>query len=139
MATERATRFGNDLKLAERVGGLDITADSAGDLELAEGIPNIVQALKLRLQVRRGELAPLGWPAFGSRHHELLGEPNNARTRTILMGHVRNAIEQDPRVVQVADIQATSDRNEVRITMDILLLNEPNPINLVFVVDLEST
>ena len=138
MATERERLFGNDLRLVERTGGLDFIGAS-GDLDLAEGVPNISQALKLRLQVRRGELTPLGWPNFGSRIHEMIGEPNNERTRTILMAYARSAIEQDPRVAQVVDVRATPDRNEVRIEMDILLINEPNPINLVLPVNLEPT
>ena len=141
MATEREKLFGNDLRLDERVGGLDLVPDPAGDLELAQGNDNIVQALILRLKVRKGELAPLGWPNYGSRLHEMIGQPNNARTHVILMAHARSAIEQDPRVAEVEEVHTqvlAGERSVVRIIMEILLINEPHPINLVFPVNLEA-
>ncbi|MBI1929545.1 GPW/gp25 family protein [Candidatus Poribacteria bacterium] len=142
MPTEREKLFGNDLRLVERTGGLDLAPDAAGDLDLAQGNDNIIQALMLRLKVRKGELAPLGWPNYGSRIHELIGEPNNSRTHVILMAHARNAIEQDPRVAEVKSVRTQplpGERNVVRILMEITLINEPNPINLVFPVNLEAT
>ena len=140
MVTEREKLFGNDLRLDERVGGLDLGPDSAGDLELAQGNDNIIQALILRLKVRKGELAPLGWPDYGSRLHEMIGQPNNARTYMILMAHARSAIEQDPRVAKIEEVHTQvvpGERSVVRIIMEILLINEPHPINLVFSVNLE--
>ena len=142
MATERSQLFGNDLRLLEQGGGFDLTADRAGDLALAEGNENIVQALTLRLLVRRGELALLGWPNYGSRLHELIGEPNNQRTHTILMAHARAAVEQDPRVVEVTTMRAyvlPGERDTARLEMEIQLITENNPLNLVFDVRLGNT
>jgi phage baseplate assembly protein W len=133
--------FGNDLRLAERAPGFDLIPDVAGDLDLAQGNENIIQALILRLKVKKGELAPLGWPNYGSRLHELIGEPNNSRTHVMLMAHARNAIEQDPRVAEVKEVRTEvlpGEREVVRIIMDILLINAPNPLNLVFDMNLES-
>jgi phage baseplate assembly protein W len=135
MAAERAKLFGNDLRLYERGGDFDLVADRAGDLALAEGNENIAQALTLRLLVRRGELAPLGWPNYGSRLHELIGEPNNRRTHTILMAHARTAVEQDARVVEVTAMRAyvlPGERDVARLEMEISLITEGNPLNLVF-------
>jgi phage baseplate assembly protein W len=135
MSTERSKLFGNDLRLLEQGGVFDLTADRVGDLALAAGNDNIVQALTLRLLVRRGELALLGWPNYGSRLHELIGEPNNRRTHTILMAHARAAVEQDPRVVQVTSLRAyvlPGERDVARLEMEIQLINENNPLNLVF-------
>ena len=140
MATERKKHFGVDLRLAEGTGGLDLVSDVAGDLNLAQGNDNTIQALTLRLKVRKGELAALGWPNYGSRLHELIGEPNNSRTHLILMAHARNAVEQDPRVAEVKSVRTQvppGEPNVVRIIMEILLIDEPNPINLVFPVNLE--
>ena len=114
---------------------LDLTGDRGGDLALAAGNDNIVQALQLRLLVRLGELAPLGWPDYGSRLHELIGEPNNQRTRVIAMGHARTAIEDDPRVKEVKTVTARvppGERDTVRLEMDIELIQENTPVNLVF-------
>lgn len=132
---DRATLFGNDLKIVDRAGGLDLIGDNQGDLALAEGNDNIVQALTLRLQVRKGELARLGWADYGSRLHELIGEPNTSRTHVKLMAFARAAVEQDPRVLEVTSVEShviPGERDTVRILMEVTLINEPNPLNLVF-------
>ena len=98
MANERVQLFGNDLQIVERAGGMDLLAEAGGDLAVARGNDNIMQALAMRLRVRKGELARLGWADYGSRLHELIGEPNNTRTHVKLMAFARAAIEQDPRV-----------------------------------------
>jgi phage baseplate assembly protein W len=139
MAQERLKLFGIDLLLASRAGGYDLVPDYQGDIALTQSTDNISQALTLRILVRRGELARLGWPDFGSRVHELIGEPNNLRTRTRLMAFARNAIERDPRVVEITNIKAEpTERSLVRLEMDIQLINEPNPLNLVVALDLEA-
>jgi phage baseplate assembly protein W len=132
MADEQAELFGTDLAL-RGAGAGDLVVGRRGDLTLAAGEDNIVQALSLRLSVRRGELARLGLPDFGSRLHELVGEPNNQRTRVIATGHARTAVEQDPRVARVVRVEARSgaERDTVRVDMDILLITGPNPLNLV--------
>jgi phage baseplate assembly protein W len=135
MPIDREILFGTDLKLLEAAGALDLTGERGGDLAAATGNDNIVQALQLRLMVRRGELARLGWPDYGSRLHELIGEPNNRRTRVIAMGHARAAIEQDPRVKEVKGVTArvlAGERDTVRLDLDIELIHENTPLNLVF-------
>lgn len=136
---ERHKLFGNDLRIDERAGGLDFIADTVGDLNLATGNANIIQALILRLKVRKGELSALGWPNYGSRLHELIGQPNNSRTHIILMAHARSTIEQDPRVEEIMQVRAIpGERNVVRLMMDIKLIAEPNPLNLVYDINLEE-
>jgi phage baseplate assembly protein W len=139
MAVERAALFGNDLQIVERAGGIDLIADAKGDLALARGNDNMVQALLLRVRVRKGELARLGWADYGSRLHELIGEPNNTRTHVKLMAFARAAVEQDPRVFEVSSVEAKvipGERDVVRILMEVVLIQEPNPLNLVFDVKL---
>jgi phage baseplate assembly protein W len=139
MTEERQRLFGDDLELYSRNETYDLRPNGAGDLGLAQGNENIIQALTLRLRVRRGELAPLGWPAYGSRLHELIGEPNINRVHVRLMAYARSAIEEDPRVAEVMEVSASpSGRDMVRLTMDIRLIEEPNPLNLVFDFDLEG-
>lgn len=142
MSQDSEKLFGNDIQLTEGASGFDLARNFSGDLDIARGNGDIIQALILRLKVRKGELAPLGWPDYGSRLHELIGEPNNPRTHVILMAHSRNAIEQDDRVAKVTGVRTQvlpGEPNVVRIIMDILLINEPNPINLVFEMNLEGT
>jgi phage baseplate assembly protein W len=138
---DRAQLFGNDLELADRANGFDLLGGARGDLEIAQGNDNIVQALKLRLLVHKGELAPLGLPDYGSRLYELIGEPNNTRTQVKLMAFARIAVEQDPRVLKVADVKAYAipgERGVVRLDMDIQLIDQPNPLNLVVDISLEA-
>jgi len=135
MAVDRDKLFGVDVLLGDFAPGLDASTDPGGDLKLAEGPDSISQALTLRLKVRRGELALLGWPNYGSRLHELIGEPNNTRTRAIVMAHARAAILEDPRVVDITRLEARmppGERDTVRLDMDIQLIEEQNPLNLVF-------
>lgn len=135
MSIEREILFGTDLALHDQAGGLDLRATPAGDLTLAAGNDNIVQALTLRLMVRRGELAALGWPDYGSRLHELIGEPNNQRTHLKLMGFARAAIEADPRVREVVAIEARvlpGERDIVRLNIEIELIHTNTRLNLVF-------
>jgi phage baseplate assembly protein W len=137
---ERAALFGDDLRVAERAGGLDLLADAQGDLALAQGNDNIAQALTLRLRVRVGELARLGWPDYGSRLHELIGEPNTTRTHLKVMAFARSAVEQDPRVRAVTAVESKvlpGERDVVRVLMEVALIDQPNPLNLVF--DLKLT
>jgi phage baseplate assembly protein W len=141
MSSDRELLFGTDLALTGAAGGLDLRATPVGDLALAAGNANIVQALTLRLMVRRGELAALGWPDFGSRLHELIGEPNNQRTRVKLMGLARAAIEGDARVEQVLAVEARvlpGERDTVRLDMEIELIHDNTPLNLVFDVRLDQ-
>lgn len=138
---ERQRLFGNDLELYSRNEVYDLRPNGAGDLELARGNENIVQALTLRLRVRRGELASLGWPAYGSRLEELIGEPNNERTHVRLMAYARGAIEEDPRVAEVTEVTARmlpGERDAVRLTMEIRLIEGQNPLNMVFDFSLEG-
>jgi phage baseplate assembly protein W len=139
MTQERLRLFETDLLLAPRAGGFDLSPNFQGDLAVAQGADNIAQALTLQILVRRGELARLGWPNYGSRVHELIGEPNNLRTRTRLMAFARSAIESDPRVVEVSNIRAeplAGERDVVRLEMDVLLISQPNRLNLVVDIDL---
>jgi phage baseplate assembly protein W len=139
MMIDRERLFGDDLKVAERATGFELVSNNRGDLLLATGNDNIVQALTLCLSVRRGELAPLGWPNYGSRLHELIGEPNNQRTWLKLMAFARDAIEQDPRVHEVTGIRADPvERDQVRLTIEVALITQPNPLNLVYNLNLEA-
>jgi phage baseplate assembly protein W len=132
MTIERERLFGVDLRVVERAPGLDVVIDGGGDLQLAAGADNIEQALRLRLAVRRGELEPLGWPNYGSRLHELIGEPNNSRTRAMLMAFARAAILEDPRVVEITRIEARpTERDLVRLDLEISLITGRSPLNLV--------
>jgi phage baseplate assembly protein W len=136
---ERERLFGTDLFLRAQVGGMDLSNSYRGDIATAFGNDNIVQALTLRLMVRQGELERLGLPDYGSRIHELIGERNIPRTHQKLMAFARAAIEADPRVAEVTEVRAVAtEQTTVRLTLDIRLIDEPNPLNLVYEVSLDA-
>ena len=86
-----------------------------------------------RLKTQRGELAPLGHPDYGSRHHELIGQPNVERTRNLIKLYVLQALADEPRVQKVLACVVyaphTPPRDQVRIEIELRLIDEPNPLN----------
>ena len=146
MASDRQRLFGKDVGLRDAVGGVDFVlggpVGSSGDLTLAVGNDNAVQALSLRLRVRKGELSLLGWPDYGSRLHELIGEPDLPRTRLKAQVFARDAVEGDPRVKQVQSVDLVpipGERSVLRLAMSVLLIDEQTPLNLVFDLALEGS
>jgi len=105
------------------------------DLLLADGIDNLTQAIANRLKTRKGELASLGHPGYGSRHHELVGEPNVERTRNLVKLYVLEALRDEPRIERVlrAVVRAEHDppRETVRLELSLRVLDRPSPLNLV--------
>jgi phage baseplate assembly protein W len=100
-----------DLALSRREAGTQTSdrqgvdlLNARGDLLLADGRRNLAQALLNRLYTRRGALAQLGHPGYGSRLHQLIGEPDTRRTRALAEFYVREALTADPRVKEVAAV-----------------------------------
>jgi phage baseplate assembly protein W len=126
-----------DLASGRRPGG-----PAQRDLEAATGVDTLTQAIANRLKTRRGELAPLGHPEYGSRHHELIGEPNVDRTRNLVKLYVLRALRDEPRIAEVveASVRAehTPPRDTVRIELTVRVVGEPTPLNLVVPFSLEA-
>lgn len=105
------------------------------DLAVASGLDNFTQAVANRLKTRQGELASLGHPTYGSRHHELIGEPNVPRVRNLIKLYVLQALRDEPRIERVlrADVMAEHDppRDSVRIELQVRVTGEATPLNLV--------
>jgi phage baseplate assembly protein W len=145
-----APQMGRDLQLTWTIrGGFYEGADlehrrTAGrrDLEVADGLDNVTQAIVNRLKTVRGELAPLGHPDYGSRHHELIGEPNVSRTRNLIKLYVLQALRKEPRIEKVLRATVAAEhsppREVVRIELTVRLIGEPNPVNLVVPFSLEG-
>lgn len=112
------------------------------DLALLDGIDNFTQAVANRLKTRQGELAALGHPRYGSRHHELLGQPNVPRTRNLIKLYVLQALRDEPRIERVLDVQVKPEhqppRDSVRIDVTVRVLGQPAPLNLVLPFSLEA-
>ena len=105
------------------------------DLALADGLSDLEQALANRLKTRQGELAPLGHPGYGSRHHELIGEPNVDRTRHLIKLYVLQALRDEPRIERVLAVDVRAEhqppRETVRITLALRVQGISQPLNLV--------
>lgn len=133
--------LGTDLQLiveskTEYVGlGADLYVRKKGDIGAASGRQNLGQAILHRLLTRKGELSDLGHPAYGSRLHELIGEPNNERTRELVRSYARECIMQEPRVQDITSIIVNVDNDNLHIVLlDVTVLPIKNnvPMNLVF-------
>lgn len=128
-------------------GDLATTTRPAGtrtvtDLAVGSNVDQAAQFLVNRLMTRRGELTNLGHPDYGSRHHELIGEPNTERTRNLVKLYVLEALRHEPRVAKVVrcTVRAeTRPRDVVRIEVDVRLIDEPRPLNLVVSFELGGT
>lgn len=145
--------MGRDLRLDYRQsGGFFEDADLATvrsqrsahrerDLATLEGLANLEQAIANRLKTRKGELAALGHPDYGSRHHELMGEPNVERTRDLIKIYVLQALRNEPRIERVLSASVRSEhtppRDTVRIELKLRVIGEQAPLNLVVPFSLE--
>ena len=150
---ESHERLGTDLKLLinlerqnDRDRGRDLSTrirleTGALDLDTHSGADNISQALLLRLLTQQGELEVLGHPTYGSRLHELIGEPNTEGNRLLAKLFVLQALEQEARVANVLAVTVTqraSDPGAVDINLELEIINSDTPLNLVFPFFLDS-
>jgi phage baseplate assembly protein W len=127
--------LGKDLKLVEEDLGSELGISLSGDLETVSGELNLGQAIAHRLRVRQGELSDLGHPHYGSRLFELVGEPNNERTRELARVYTRECVLQDPRVNEVVDIRVTVPKNQsdrIDINISVLHIGSMTAMNIVF-------
>ncbi len=120
-----------DLDVAQSSGRLPLTTD----VGVVAGISAADQLLVNRLKTRRGELALLGHPEYGSRHYELIGQPNTERVRNLIKRHVLECLAQEPRIEKVLDCQVSAGhappRDLVRIEITVRLNGVATPRNLV--------
>jgi phage baseplate assembly protein W len=105
----------------------------ATDLAVVDRIPAATQLFVNRLKTHRGELSALGHPEYGSRHHELIGQPNVPRTRALVKLHVLECLSHEPRIHRVTrcDVTPGPRREEVRIELSVEVAGEPGTTVLV--------
>lgn len=152
--TDRLDLVGTDIALDWGRGGgffedadlrsaLTSRAAGARDIRTVSRVEAIEQALVNRLKTRLGELAPLGHPDYGSRHHELVGEPNVERTRNLIKLYVLQALRREPRIEKVLSAVVAADRDPpretVRIVLSLRLIGQQVPLNLVVPFSLEDS
>jgi len=124
----------NDLQLTRRAFSqmvsdrekVDLIITARGDLKTVKGRANLAQAILNRLFTRRGELARLGHPAYGSRLHELIGELNNVRLRGLAERYIRECLAQEPRIEDIVQLTfAPPSRGIDRSMLDVTLTVKP--------------
>jgi len=150
----RLDLMGVDLKLDYAIGGgffedadLATALDAKRvprlrDLLTTERVGAIEQAIINRLKTRKGELAPLGHAGYGSRHHELIGEPNVERVRNLIKLYVMQALRDEPRIERLLRVDVRPDhdppRETVRIELTVKLIDIATPLDLVIPFSLEQ-
>jgi hypothetical protein len=122
----------NDLQPVLRA---DVTPRET-DLAVVDGRANLVQSLLLRLKTERGELAPLGYPDYGSRHLALVGERNTETTRNLIALYLLECLRQEPRIERVKTLKVTpgvgnEDRDKVDIKLEVVVRGEPSVLSVV--------
>jgi len=128
-------KLGKDLRLSEKDLGSDLATSITGDLDTVEEEYNLAQALFIRLRTMQGELRDLGHSSFGSRLYELIGEPNNERTRELARLYTRECVAMDPRVTEILKVSvrpAKGDLNRIDIEISIMAVGLTSALNIVF-------
>jgi phage baseplate assembly protein W len=153
MATSFEALFGTDIRLLgdlehaeQRERGSDLfigirPESSRVDLQRLSGVPDLQQALLLRFLTQVGELEHLGHAGYGSRLHELVGDPNTETTRNRAKLYALQALQAEPRVSQIRSIVVETRRdrpNQIDIKAAVVAIDSATPVNLVFPVVLDG-
>jgi phage baseplate assembly protein W len=128
-------RLGRDLKIVERDPGYDLNLSPSGDLDTIGEEYNLAQAIVMRLNTMQGELTELGHSSYGSRLSELVGEPNNERTRELVRIYALECVSRDPRVEEVVGISVEmlkDDLSRVDINISVRATGLTSILNIVF-------
>lgn len=126
--------LGRDLKLIDKEDvGRDIKINNTGDLETVSGAFNLGQAITNRLMTRKGELSELGHANYGSRMYELIGEPNNERTRELAKIYVKECLSQEPRIKEIVKVVVSHVGNDrIDISISAIPIESEVVLNIVF-------
>ena len=126
-----------------RTRGREARGEHLEDAALVAGVDNAVQAVIHRLKTRKGELADLGHPEYGSRHHELIGEPNSEHNRNLVKLYILQALAHEPRIAKIAKALVRVDRarapDRVEIVLALSFIGASTPANLVIPFSFEGT
>ena len=106
---------------------------TVADLEAGSGLDNGVQAVIHRIKTVQGEMNDLGHPDYGSRHHELIGQPNTERNRNLVKLYILQALALEPRIEKIlkADVVADPQRDRVTIALTLHFIDAATPQDLV--------
>ena len=128
-------KLGRDIKIFEKDPGYDLGLSPTGDLETIGEEYNLAQAIIMRLNTMQGELRDLGHSSYGSRLSELIGEPNNERTRELARIYALESVTRDPRVEEVVGISAEmfkDDPRQINLNISVRAKGLTTILNMVF-------
>lgn len=112
-----------------------VSGDYLNDLLTAEGVDNAVQAVIHRIKTVKGELSELGHPEYGSRHHELIGQPNSENNRNLVKLYILQALALEARIEKILKADIGFDRrrapDRVEIALTLTFIGVQTPLNLV--------
>lgn len=139
--SERSEVLGKDLRLVFGESGADLSPTSEGDLETVSGELNLAQAIIARLTTGIGELYDTGHANYGSRLHELIGEPNDTRTRERVKNVVSDCLAHEPRIREIVAVSVRSNLSDLhRLDLEVTVLPAENstPLSIVYPFHLEA-
>ena len=142
----RTSPYGRDLLVLTKKGkgdefATDVSVKRTGDLETVEGRDLMIQAIRHRLLTRKGELASLGHPEYGSLLEEVVGEPNIADTHRIIETLIRDCLKYESRIKNIISVKASSSDKEkdmVHIFVHVELGGEDGELKITYPLYLEE-
>ena len=93
------------------------------DFSIVSGNDNLAQAITIRLLTPRGELTALAHPDYGSRLHELIGQPNTDNTRNLVRLYIIEALQQEVRIAEIIKLkvaQVPGTRDQLSVLLQVL-------------------
>lgn len=138
--------YGRDLKIISKKDPhgniiMDAVLDRKGDLDTLEERDLMIQAIRHRLITRKGELASLGHPEYGSLLEEIIGEPNIPDTHRIIETLVRDCLADESRIRNVERVVCTPSRENphvVHISLEVTLIKKNEDIKITYPLYLEE-
>lgn len=101
--------FGTDILLTDGV----ITANAEGDIQLVSDLPNLRQALKIRLGTEQRELV---WhPTYGNPLFKMVGKKSGPVNLQLSAAQGERTLRADPRVASVPQITTTIEADAVTV------------------------
>jgi phage baseplate assembly protein W len=92
------------------------------DFVTLTGNDNLAQAIKIRLLTPRGELTALGHPDYGSRLHELIGQPNTDTKRNLVRLYIIEALKREPRIAEITELEVkpvSGTRDQLSVLLEV--------------------
>ena len=102
------------------------TASTAGTVDVVAGIANLEMQLQHRMRTKRGELAALGHPEYGSLLPTMIGKIDNPYWLERIRFEAKASILEDPRIVAVSNMNVIVDGTAVYIEADATITGEEN-------------